>query len=98
MTEEQADDNLTDWLELPTHAEGYAFAAVTGVSEVLEPRSLTVANLKGKTGLATLGKGDRGIGGSTQCGNMRVGTGTRGHGGRMSWVQNGYSGQKKDAV
>ena len=44
MAEEGADDeNLTDWLDIPAHVEGYAFAVVTGDSEALEPRSLAEA-------------------------------------------------------
>jgi hypothetical protein len=39
------DDKLTgDWLDdVPIHVEGYAFAAVTGESEALEPQSLAEA-------------------------------------------------------
>jgi hypothetical protein len=41
------DDELTDWLDIPDHVEGYAFAAVTGDSEALEPRSLAEAKRGG---------------------------------------------------
>lgn len=44
MAEGRANDEvLTDWLDVPDHVEGYAFAAVTGDSEALEPRSLAKA-------------------------------------------------------
>jgi hypothetical protein len=42
------DDDLTDWLHVvPAHVEGYAFAAVTGDSEALEPRTLAEAKRGG---------------------------------------------------
>jgi hypothetical protein len=43
------DDELTgDWLDdVPIHVEGYTFAAVTGKSEALEPRSLAEAKKGG---------------------------------------------------
>jgi len=41
------DDELTDWFVVPDHMEGYAFAAVTGDSEALEPRSLAEAKRGG---------------------------------------------------
>ena len=41
------DDNLTDWLVIPDHMEGYAFAATIGDSEALEPRSLAEAKRGG---------------------------------------------------
>jgi len=41
------DDELTDWLMVPDHMEGYAFAVVTGNSEALEPRSLAEAKRGG---------------------------------------------------
>jgi hypothetical protein len=49
MAEEGAnDDNLTDWLyNVPAHVEGYAFAAVIGDSEALEPQSLAEAKRGG---------------------------------------------------
>ena len=44
MAERGADDDkLTDWLIVPNHVEGYAFAVITGDSEALEPRSLAEA-------------------------------------------------------
>ena len=49
MAEGGADDeDLTDWLYVvPAHVEGYAFTAVTGDSEALEPRSLAEAKKGG---------------------------------------------------
>ena len=41
------DDELNDWLIVPDHVEGYAFAAVTGDSEALEPRCLAEAKRGG---------------------------------------------------
>ncbi len=49
MAEGEAnDEDLTDWLYVvPAHVEGYVFAAVTGDSEALEPRSLAEAKRGG---------------------------------------------------
>ena len=41
------DEELTDWLVVPDHVEGYAFAAVIGDSEALEPRSFAEAKRGG---------------------------------------------------
>ena len=37
------DEDLTNWLVISAHVEGYAFSAVTRESEALEPQNLNEA-------------------------------------------------------